>query len=233
MSPQSCNIAFQPPDCRVHVFDMDHTLIDNDCDLSWQTYLQEEERTEIVNLFWRDFYYNMYRMQRLNEKAFLRFQYHEMIGRTKEELRSSFNAHYERFVRHAIYAEARELVDNLRRNGCVTAICTASAAVLAEKLQRELNVDCLLGTQLSIDDDGRFTGEIEGPYCYGPGKIHWVERFCRDHGYMMKDAAYYGDSLTDIPVMEACGFAVAVNPVPRLEAHALASDWPVVHFSYF
>ncbi|MBN1516544.1 HAD-IB family hydrolase [Candidatus Sumerlaeota bacterium] len=218
------------PDCRVHIFDMDHTLIDNDCDLSWQTYLQADGRAEITNLFWRDFYYNMYRLGRLNVPAFLRFQYSEMIGRTKDELRSSFDAHYERYVRGAIYPEARALLAQLRGEGRITAICTASAAVLAENLQRELNVEHLLGTQLRTDGAGRYTGEIEEPYCYGPGKIEWVSRFCREHGFSLDDAAYYGDSATDIPVMEACGHAVAVNPAPQLERRARAQGWPIVHF---
>jgi phosphoserine phosphatase len=43
-------------------------------------------------------------------------------------------------------------------------------------------------------------------------------------------AIAYSDSASDIPLLAACGQAVAVNPDRRLRAHAVAAGWPIVRF---
>ncbi len=44
-------------------------------------------------------------------------------------------------------------------------------------------------------------------------------------------ATAYADSGSDLPLLERCGTAVAVNPDPELRRWAARAGWPVVRFS--
>lgn len=41
------------------------------------------------------------------------------------------------------------------------------------------------------------------------GKLPLFEKFCQDRGLKPEEVAYFGDDMADIPVMKACGYAVA------------------------
>ena len=41
----------------------------------------------------------------------------------------------------------------------------------------------------------------------------------------------YSDSASDLPMLQAVGHPVAVNPDARLARHARSNGWPIVHFS--
>ena len=74
--------------------------------------------------------------------------------------------------------------------------------------------------------DGRFTGRLDGPFCYGAGKL---ERLTAALGPVDLAAAYaYADSGSDVPLLEACGNPVAVRPDRRLRAVALSHGWPII-----
>jgi phosphoserine phosphatase len=87
-----------------------------------------------------------------------------------------------------------------------------------------------IGTR-SIVVDGRYTGELDGPFCYGPGKVEAMVELANWNGYELDQCYAYSDSASDLPMLEAVGHPVAVNPDARLERHARRHGWPIVIFS--
>ncbi|MGD8627079.1 MAG: haloacid dehalogenase-like hydrolase, partial [Anaerolineae bacterium] len=81
-----------------------------------------------------------------------------------------------------------------------------------------------------ISADGRLTGEIEPPPCYGQGKVVWAERFAREHAVDLSASYFYTDSISDLPLLERVGQPVAVNPDPRLRRLARARGWQITRF---
>ena len=79
--------------------------------------------------------------------------------------------------------------------------------------------------------DGVYTGRLDGPFCYGAGKVAAIEEFARWDGLDLAQCYAYCDSASDLPMLEAVGHPVAVNPDSRLARHAGANGWPIVHFS--
>jgi hypothetical protein len=49
-------------------------------------------------------------------------------------------------------------------------------------------------------------------------------------GLSLKESVAYADSASDLPMLEAVGFPVAVNPETRLAALARKRGWLVEHF---
>ena len=58
-----------------------------------------------------------------------------------------------------------------------------------------------------------------------------MEEFARWDGLDLAQCYAYSDSASDLPMLEAVGHPVAVNPDGRLARHARLHGWPIVHFS--
>ena len=87
-------------------------------------------------------------------------------------------------------------------------------------------MDDVICTELEIIDD-RFTGKMIGRYCFGTEKLIRARQYCKDNGFKMKDAFYYADSISDLPVFESVGFPICVTPEKKLEKIALRRGWKI------
>lgn len=124
-----------------------------------------------------------------------------------------------------------EMVDRAKAHvtdGHEVWLVTATPTVLAEVIVEGIGVTGALGTGVEISDDGRFTGEILGDLMHGPEKARVAIAFAAERGADLADCIAYSDSANDIPLLEAVGTAIAVNPDKRLAAHAALRGWDVI-----
>ncbi len=123
---------------------------------------------------------------------------------------------------------ARLLLEHHRAAGDFCVLLSASPQELIEALGASLGVHRAVGTKAAIEH-GRLTGGLEGPLCYGEGKLARLREALGpvDLGH----AWAYADSASDLPLLRACGHPVAVNPDRRLRREARARRWPIVAFA--
>jgi phosphoserine phosphatase len=76
-----------------------------------------------------------------------------------------------------------------------------------------------------------YNGVLEGPFCYGAGKVEAIRDLARWEGLDLSQCYAYSDSSSDLPMLQVVGHPVVVNPDGRLERHARRNGWPIVHFS--
>lgn len=126
--------------------------------------------------------------------------------------------------------EARRLLDRHRQAGRDTFIVSAAPQEIVEPLAHSLGMTSGIGTR-SVVVDGYYTGELQGPFCYGYGKVEAIVELANWHGYELAQCYAYSDSASDLPMLEAVGHPVAVNPDAKLERHARRNGWPIVIFS--
>jgi HAD superfamily hydrolase (TIGR01490 family) len=126
--------------------------------------------------------------------------------------------------------EAEQLVEQHRHAGRATFIVSASPVELVEPFAKALGMTAGIGTRSEIVD-GRYTGELAGPFCYGPGKVEAIAELARWEGFDLAQCWAYSDSASDLPMLEAVGHPVAVNPDAKLARVAGQRGWPVVVFS--
>ncbi|MGH9040485.1 MAG: HAD family hydrolase, partial [Acidimicrobiia bacterium] len=107
-------------------------------------------------------------------------------------------------------------------------IASASPQELVEAAARSLGAHRAVGTRAQVAD-GCFTGALDGPFCHGRGKLArlWVELGTAD----LSEATAYSDSTSDLPMLNAAGRPVAVNPDRRLRKMATEAGWPVVRLT--
>ena len=211
---------------EIHIFDMDHTLIDNDCDVSWKQFLVEKKLATQDALHKADYFYQQYRRNQLELTTYLEFQLAEFRGKTKQEMAGLAAEHFHKFITPRIFTDAAELIRNLQDDGYTTAICTSTNSVVAAPLAQHLNIPHLLATEPEIKN-GSYTGRITGTYAGGEGKVQKVSELCKKNQSSFREIAYYGDSLSDVPLLNQVIQPVAVNPDDKLLTIARENDWPI------
>jgi phosphoserine phosphatase len=77
--------------------------------------------------------------------------------------------------------------------------------------------------------DGRYTGDVAF-YAYGEAKAARMRELAAERGYRLTGCYAYSDSITDLPMLEAVGHPVAVNPDRALRRVAAGRGWPVLSF---
>lgn len=126
--------------------------------------------------------------------------------------------------------EARKLVSMHHEKGRDTWIVSASPDRLVIPLAGSLGMTGAIGTKGEVVD-GHFTGRLDGPFVYGAGKVEAIAKIASDRGYDLERCYAYSDSISDLPMLEAVGHPVAVNPDSELEDIARERGWPIVIFA--
>ena len=71
---------------------------------------------------------------------------------------------------------------------------------------------------------------VVGPACFGRSKVHWAEDLGSRRSLDLDKSWFYTDSYTDLPMLEAVGNPVAVNPDRDLRREAEKRRWQVRYF---
>ena len=213
----------------IQFWDMDHTMINNDCDVSWKDFviahgLADESAREKA-----DFFYQQYLEKCLDIDAFLSFQLEEFKGRSLKEMRDLCIEHCNEFVVPHIYQQAVKLIKEQQQAGDIVCMITATNRYIAEPVAKLLGIEHILATELEVVND-HFNGELSGTYCCAAGKLVHMQKFCDEHNATLEDVSYYGDSSNDIVIMEGIGYPKPTNPSPGLEEAALLNNWPILKF---
>ncbi len=128
-----------------------------------------------------------------------------------------------------VYEEALELIESHRSAGRRVYLVSASPEEIVLPLARHLGVDDAIATRAEIDSQGRYTGGVEF-YSAGDNKVIAIREQAERYGLDLDASFAYSDSITDLPMLEAVGHPVAVNPDRALLREALARGWEIRTF---
>ena len=129
-----------------------------------------------------------------------------------------------------IYAEALELMERHRLAGDRVFLVSASPEEIVGPLAELLGVDGSISSLAEVDDQGRYTGEMAF-YAQGEAKAEAMETLASRTGIDLAESWAYSDSATDLPMLEAVGHPVAVNPDRPLAKAARERQWEIVQFT--
>ena len=79
--------------------------------------------------------------------------------------------------------------------------------------------------------DGRLTGHLTTLPPIGEARALLLAEYAERHSLSLEESVAYADSASDLAMLEAVGFPVAVNPEARLSAIARRRGWHVEHWA--
>ena len=130
-------------------------------------------------------------------------------------------------LRDKLAPAGRSLLVDLHKRRKSIYVFTVAPQIAAEAILEGLCVTAVYGTQTQVIQ-GRLTGELVRPIPYGNGRLEIAVELARTREFDLKNCSYYCSSSGGIPLLQAVGTPVCVNPSKRLSQAALKEDWPAV-----
>ena len=213
------------------LFDLDRTLLSNDCDEAWVELLIEKRALDRASFEEGNrTVVDRYRRGTVGLHEFTEFYLSTLKGYPVSEL-EAWRAEYLRTrILPAISAAARELVDRHRAAGDLSVLTTAASRFLTAPISREFGFEHLIATEAEMRD-GQYTGKVAGTPNMREGKITRLDGWLQERGRRLADfreSWFYSDSRNDVPLLSLVTHPVAVNPDPTLAALAADKGWPVL-----
>lgn len=123
-----------------------------------------------------------------------------------------------------VYTYTRDLINDLKEDGYLLFAISGSQTEIVEKIARYYGFDDYLGTTF-IQKNGHFTGEA---IAAREAKDKALQKLVDKHGATYTDSIAVGDSMSDIPMLEAVERPIAFNPEKKLSAYARDKGWEIV-----
>ena len=215
----------------IYFWDMDSTLVDNDCDVSWKEFLVKKNIAPKSALQEADTFYQQYLNKSLDIDSFIQFQLFEFAQLSKQEIKLLCEEHFETVVKQKIFPQAEKIVKQQLKDSDTLCLITATNNYIAEPLANYLGIKYIKATKVE-EDSQKFTGNFIPPYCYGENKIHYMLELINELD-LPKDTptTYYGDSINDIPIFKWVNQAFVVNPNEELRQQVKKHNWKELKFT--
>ncbi|MXY15274.1 MAG: HAD family hydrolase [Proteobacteria bacterium] len=205
--------------------DLDETLLDGDSDYEWGRYLATTGKVDRATYEKEnERFYREYLAGTFDILKFLDFALKPLAENSYAELCRWRSQFIETRIRPMIKAKAHELIRHHREAGDELVIITSTNRFIVEPICELLGIENLIATE-PAQENGEFTGAVEGVPCFGPGKVTRANQWADSRSKSLQDSYFYTDSFNDLPLLEHVGFPVAVDADEKLAAHANKLGW--------
>jgi HAD superfamily hydrolase (TIGR01490 family) len=212
---------------KAALFDLDRTLLRVDSARLYTRFRRDRGEASLLDALRVAVWATQYTLGVIDAPKVARKALEGFRGRAESWLEESCAEWFPRYVLPEVQQAGRHAVKKHREAGDFVAIVTGATRYVAEPVAAELGIDHVICSELELDDEGCFTGRIIEPLCYGMGKIERTARIAEQEGFLLEEASFYSDSITDLPLLEFVKAPIVINPDRRLRRVAQQRGWPI------
>jgi HAD superfamily hydrolase (TIGR01490 family) len=210
-------------------FDLDYTLLDTSSGLMYLSEVIKQRRAPLWMVGQIGLRYQL-KMLDFGQSHARMITY---VGRSGvAEAASFFEGWVPARLLPRLTAAGRAKIEWHKDQGHRVVIISASIGEIVQPVAEHLGLgQDFICTRLARSN-GAYTGKLEGPLCYGPGKVQWANEWAAQNNIDLARATsyFYTDSSSDLPLLELVTHPVAVNPSRKLAKLAGARGWPIERF---
>jgi HAD superfamily hydrolase (TIGR01490 family) len=216
------------PNRQVAAFDLENTLIASNVveSYSWLAtrHLNTPERMRYVLRTLREAP-TLLSMDRKDRGDFLRYFYRRYEDAPVEQIERDAIEMMTHIIVAKSFPAAIRRVREHRALGHKTILITGALSFNVESLRPLF--DEIVAAEMTVRPDGTYSGQLSKVPPTGETRAQVLSDYCDAHGYSLDECVAYADSTSDLPLLEAVGHPVAVNPETRLAAIARKRGWLV------
>jgi len=134
-----------------------------------------------------------------------------------------FDLHFHKDIR----PEMRERISVHKKAGMKVIMLSSGLYPICRIIASHLEMDDVICSELE-SENGIYTGHPLGNFCFGPEKVKRLREYCEKNGIDPKGCWYYGDSWSDMDVLESVGHPVCVYPDSLLLKEAAKRGWDII-----
>jgi HAD superfamily hydrolase (TIGR01490 family) len=219
--------AVLSPERHFAAFDLENTLIASNVveSYAWlaSRRMPDDERTRFVAGMLKAAP-GMWTLDRKDRGDFLRNFYRRYEGAPVARVREDAWELFSYLLLTKSFPAGFRRVREHRRAGTRTVLITGALDFVIEPL-RPLFDDVVCASM--EEKDGKLTGELLDAPPTGEARALIMSAYAEGEGLSMAESVAYADSASDLPMLEAVGFPVAVNAEPKLAAIARKRGWHI------
>ncbi len=172
---------------------------------------------------------SLYVQDKKDRSDFLRYFYRNYQDALQGQLRSDSVELLTDFLIKRSFPQGIARVRAHRQLGHKTLLITGALDFIVEPFKHLF--DEIVSTTLSVNGSGAFTGELENLPPVGEVRAQIMADYAKANNINLKESVAYADSTSDLSMLEAVGFPVAVNPEPKLYTLANKRGWHIESWS--
>jgi HAD superfamily hydrolase (TIGR01490 family) len=176
------------------------------------------------NLLWRAPWWGL--LDKIDRSASNRSIYSHYAGLPAAEAKQLAGLCFKEYFHPRLFPVVVEELAILRQQGVKIVLVTGGLDFIARPIAEFLQAD-LIAPALR-EKDGLFTGALATPPLTGAAKAAALSEHSQAHGIDLSQSYAFGDAYPDLPMLEAVGNPVAVNPDSRLKRIAQARHWRIL-----
>lgn len=223
--------AVLSPERELAVFDLENTLIASNVVSSWgwlaSRHLSGAERFKFIASTLMEAP-RLISMDRVSREDFLQHFYKRYKGASSHQLSTDSQEMFSELLLKKSFPAAIYRIRKHKELGHRTLLLTGALNFVVEPLKPLF--DDIICTELN-QKNGRYTGTLKGINPIGDLRAEVLKNYATEHGIDISNTVAYADSVSDIALLEAVGFPVAVNPEIKLASIARRRGWLVENFS--
>jgi alcohol-forming fatty acyl-CoA reductase len=229
--PERARRAILSPERHLAVFDLEHTLVASNVvdTYAWlaSRHLPVAKRATFVAGLLREAP-SLLAMDRRDRGDFLRSFYRRYADAPADQLAEDSWELFHRLLLNRSFPAGFARVREHRRLGHRTLLVTGALDFVVAPLRPLF--DDVVCARMGLAD-GRYDGRLVELPPIGEARAIMMDDYARTHGLSLEQSVAYADSASDLALLEAVGFPVAVNPESRLAAIARRRGWHVEHWA--
>ena len=219
------------PERQLAAFDLENTIISSNVVFSYSwlatRQLGAKDRVRFATQILKEAP-ELLTLDRHDRTDFLRHFYRRYEGASVEELDQLGPELLSDHILTKAFPAAVRRVRQHRQLGHKTLLITGALDLVVKPL--EPLFDDIICAEMT-HDDGKYSGELKHVPPTGEVRARELQRYADANGFDLAEAVAYADSSSDLPLLDAVGFPVAVNPETRLTSMALKRGWLIEYWS--
>jgi HAD superfamily hydrolase (TIGR01490 family) len=220
------------PDRHLAAFDLENTLIASNVveSYSWLA-TRRLDRGERVRYVLRTLAEapRLLKLDRVDRTDFLRHFYRRYEDAPVEQIETDVRELLTQVILTKSFPAGLRRVREHKALGHRTVLITGALDFAVAGLRPLF--DEIIAAEMSVKPDGTYSGQMTAVPPTGEARAQVMADYAAAEGLDLANSVAYADSTSDLPMLEAVGFPVAVNPETRLAALARKRGWLVEHWS--
>ncbi len=210
---------------KLTVFDMDHTLIANDCSVELANQLHLDGHDPVQrSLQQQQVFLALYQQGDFDILAQVQDSWHSLHTLAEPERAALLERLADRVVQQYAFPDALAAIELAKREGEVLVV-SATIAPVTKAVAARLGCEHAIGMALTAEN------QLVQPTSYKSGKPDCIQAWLAERQFTPTHITAYSDSLHDAAMLSYADTAYVVNPDAKLLSRAQQEGWQVLHWS--
>ncbi len=167
-------------------------------------------------------------LDRRDRSDFLRYFYRRFEGAPVDRIDADCAEMLSDLIITKSFPQGIRRIREHRQAGHMTLLITGALDFVVAPLRPLF--DHIVAAEMG-SSDGAYDGRLLSVPPTGEARYQTLADFADLHGLDLRESVAYADSTSDLPMLEAVGFPVAVNPETKLATLARRRGWLIEHWS--